>query len=133
MSRVSKKDRQKAIDRLKDLLKPGDTVHTLVRHVSQSGMMRIIDVYKFACDDKGRVTRYWLSYSVAKVLEWPFNKKRAGIRVDGCGMDMGFHLVYTLGRVLFQKDLDEGKITTAQTRNGEPETDAGYLLRQEWI
>jgi hypothetical protein len=38
------------------------------------------------------------------------------IRVNGCGMDMGFHLVYNLASVLFHGQ--EG---------------AGYMLKQSWL
>lgn len=32
---------------------------------------------------------------------YKFDQKRDGFRVSGCGMDMGFHLVYCLGQTLF--------------------------------
>jgi hypothetical protein len=41
------KERQKAeaIVHLREVLKPGDTVYTVLRHVSRSGMSRNIDLY----------------------------------------------------------------------------------------
>lgn len=40
------------------------------------------------------------NYAVSTVLGWA-RGKRDGIRVSGCGMDMGFHLVYNLSLVLY--------------------------------
>lgn len=82
---------------LREWLKPGDTVYTVVRHVSRSGMMRVIDALIL---DNG--TPRHLNYHIARVLDWSESKDRDGIKVDGCGMDMGFHLVYSLSSVLFR-------------------------------
>ena len=107
--------RDEAIARLREILKPGDTVYTVVRHVSASGMSRVIDLYHFGIYD-GKVQKSWLSGFVATALGWSFDEKRGALRVQGCGMDMGFHVVSTLSRVLF------------------PEADRpDYVLHQEWI
>ena len=76
---------------LKKLLTPGDTVATILRHVSRSGMMRHISV-TFKGED--------ITWYVAALLD----EKRAddgGIKVGGCGMDMGFHLVSHMSSRLF--------------------------------
>ena len=76
---------------LKELLRPGDTVQTILRHVSRSGMMRHISV-TFKGED--------ITWQVAALLD----EKRAndgGIKVGGCGMDMGFHLVSGMSAKLF--------------------------------
>jgi hypothetical protein len=57
--------------------------------------------------------------------------KREGLRVSGCGMDMGFDIVYNLGRFLFPKG--DGKTVTGRNGDTKPETDGGYLLKQEWL
>ena len=46
-------------------------------------------------------------------------------------MDMGFEIVYHLGRVLWPDG--DGKFT--RNRNGDtgPETDGGYLFNQRWL
>ena len=36
------KERDEARERLLEMLRPGDTVHTILRHVSRSGMSRSI-------------------------------------------------------------------------------------------
>jgi hypothetical protein len=86
---------------LKKLLKPGDTVQTILRNVSRSGMSRRISCV-IARD--GEVQD--ITWDVARVTGESV-KGRAGyvqdvgIAVGGCGMDMGFNLVYNLSRVLF--------------------------------
>jgi hypothetical protein len=99
MARVRKTDseRDEAIARLREWLKPGDTVHTVLRHVSRSGMSREIDVVKIEGPDDVR----WLSGVVSRADGWRLGK-RDGIVVGGCGMDMGFHLVYSLSYALFK-------------------------------
>jgi hypothetical protein len=112
-------DREYAIEQLlTHYVKPGDTIHTLVRSVSSSGMSRTISL-KIVRD--GRIDD--ITFSAAAALEWPLvevNGSRA-IRVSGAGMDMGFHTVYTLSRVLFRP-------AVAGT-----DKDPGYLLEQRWI
>jgi hypothetical protein len=96
-------------------VKEGDTVYTVLRSVSSSGMSRTISL-KVA--KEGKILD--LTYYASIVLDWPLvevNGSRA-LRVGGCGMDMGFHTVYTLSRVLFR---EEGSTT-----------DAGYSLNHNW-
>lgn len=116
---VSKKEQREARERLRKWLKPGDTVYCILRHVSRSGMMRVIDLIKV--EEDGEVLH--LGYNAAKALGWPYDRRREGVRVSGCGMDMGFQLVYSLAHVLFSGDQ-----TVAE--RGE---DAGYLLTHRWL
>jgi hypothetical protein len=58
-----------------------------------------------------------------------FDRNREGIVVGGCGMDMGFHLVYNLGATLWPKGTEKPH----GTRNGEPDTSGGYALKSRWI
>lgn len=95
MSRISQKDRTEAIERLRKILKPGDTVYTILRHVSKFGMSRDIDLYKI----DGGEPMYLSGYAANALGE--SRSKDQGIRVGGCGMDMGFHLVYNLSRTLW--------------------------------
>lgn len=89
-------NKQEAIETLREMLKPGDTVYTVLRHVARSGMSRQIDCYVME-DNLPR----WISRTVATACGFTFDQKREAIRVGGCGMDMGFHLVYSLSSVLF--------------------------------
>jgi len=100
MPKFSKQDRQQAIEELRKLLPPGTTVYTVLRHVARSGMSRDIDVYAFSCDG-GEAQPHWLSHLVAKATGFAFTDRRDCLRVPGCGMDMGFHVVSSLSRVLY--------------------------------
>ena len=93
--------------KLKKFIQPNDTVYTILKNVSQSGMYRHIQVIVIK-DNKPINLSYW----IADYLEWSYKDKTYSIVVGGCGMDMGFHLVYTLSRSLF---------------------DDGYSLRHEWL
>lgn len=67
----------------------------------------------------------WLA---AKAMGSTFDADLQGIKVGGCGMDMGFHIVYGLGSTLWPK----GTPRPHGTRNGEPDRDGGYALNHEW-
>lgn len=123
--------RVEAIKELRKLLRPGDTVYCVLRHVSRSGMSRGIDFYIVK---KGEMV--WISSRVGHAIDNPqsLNDWRAqkGIRVTGCGMDMGFHTVYNLGRVLFPK----GFKVKGRGRNGDTsghDGDGGYALTSKWM
>jgi hypothetical protein len=96
---------ENAKESLLNILKPDDTVYTVLRHVSRSGMQRRIDLYTFKDNRKIYLTGY---YAIMKGEESP----RDGYKVGGCGMDMGFHLVHGLSYRLFGDD---------------------YALKHEWI
>jgi len=105
-------------------IKPGDTIITVLRGVSASGMSRHIDVYRFYVKN-GKVRRDWLSPRVAAVCGFTFDDKKECLRVSGCGMDMGYHVVYSLSRVLFTDGFTDS--------SGWLSNDGGYALRQEWL
>ena len=44
MTKAQQAERDEAREKLRKWLKPGDTVYTVLRHVSRSGMMRTIQV-----------------------------------------------------------------------------------------
>jgi hypothetical protein len=113
---------REAITYLKKRISEGDTVQTILRHVSRSGMSRDI-----SCIHKGED----ITYYVAKAKQ-DTRAKNGGIKCGGCGMDMGFNLVYNLGHVLFPNGSEKGLVIG---RNGDkkPETDGGYLLKQSWL
>jgi hypothetical protein len=103
---------------LRLILNPGDTVYTILRHVSASGMTRYIST---VIVQNGQPRD--ISYLVAQAIGSPLsgNRNHEGVKVGGCGMDMGFHLVYSLSRALFGGD--------SRTSN----EDAGYALPQRWL
>ena len=125
LSKAEGKRRLKA-EALKDLrktLRPGDTVYSVLRHVSASGMSRRIDFYVMK---KNRPV--FLSGQIGRVLDLS-RGKNDGLVVGGCGMDMGFHVVHNLGYALWPK----GTKKPHGTRNGEPDSDGGYALNHKWM
>ena len=115
-AKIKQAERDDARERLLSYyIKEGQTVYTSVKSVSSSGMSRTMSLYVVDGDRIQNITYY-----VAQALKWPLVEKNGSrvLRVSGCGMDMGFHTVYTLARVLFA---------------GSVEGDAGYSLRHEWL
>jgi len=88
--------RAEAIERMRKWLRPGDTIYCVLRHVSKSGLTRVIDLLTIQDGDIIRI-----GYDAAIALGWPYDYRRGGVRVAGTGMDAGFHLVYSLGHTIF--------------------------------
>src|SRR3990172_2873899 len=95
MTKAERQAMQDATEKLREWIKPGDTVYTILRHVSRSGMQREIGIVLLKDG-----TDLHPNYLVAKALGERVGKFDSVI-VGGCGMDMGFHLVYNLSRALF--------------------------------
>ena len=93
--------RDDAITALRETLKPGDTVYTVLRNVSRSGMTRSIDAYVIHGNSP-----HWISRRVAAAIDAPFDEKRDAVKMGGCGMDMGFALVYQLSHTLYPAGFD---------------------------
>ncbi len=109
------------------MVKPGDTVYTILRQVSRSGMSRHISVQTIQ-DDKP----YDITYLVARVLNMRRNDHDGGLIISGCGMDMGFEIVYLLSYALFPK----GFKVEGRGRNGDAsgwDNDGGYAMKQSWL
>lgn len=71
-------------------------VYCIVRHVSSSGMSRVISLHTIQDGD----IRH-LSYNAATVLGRSYNDKHGGVKIDGCGMDMCYALVSDLSYAMF--------------------------------
>ena len=101
MAKVSKARKEECKERLLEILKPGDAVYCVIRHVSRSGMTRVIDLFVLK-DNHMR----WIGLKAADLLELPYTDKYGlgGIKVSGVGIDMGFWLVRNLSRELFDDD-----------------------------
>jgi len=141
-------------------IKPGDTVWTIVRHVSRSGMSRDISAFVIVDGEPLDVSGY-----IGRVLNWPRNPHTGAVKVSGCGMDMGFHLVYSLSATLFPNgfgctgdkcpsadhsngDRNRQPHCSGYDKNGKPNgktcnvegcngahwhKNGGYALRQRWL
>lgn len=135
---AKEKERQEAVRELREILKPGDTVYVSLKHVSRSGMSRVIMPFII----RNNEPRY-LGWTVAKATGRSYNRDREGVNVGGCGMDMGFELVYTLSRYLFPDGFDcigagcgaschsngDRDFTVGRHHDG----DGGYALKHRWF
>ena len=114
MSKVldqSKLDQDKA--QLRDMLGDKPNVYTILRSVSSSGMSRHISL---KIVHRGELID--ITYLAARVMGDKLSEKLGHntIRVNGCGMDMGWHLVYNLSSTIY----------AGADR-------AGYVINQRWI
>lgn len=131
---------------LRDQLKPGDTIYTVLRGTpSRSGMQRRIDLVVIK-DNKP-----WQISSLAARLMGRKVHKDGGIVIGGCGMDMGFALVYELSRIVFKdefyclgedsqvrcpsNDHSNERMSTEGTNYSieRLHSDAGYALNHKWL
>mgnify|MGYP005829282505 FL=1 len=117
---IKKMNQKEAITKLKELLKPNDTVYCILTKLSNSGCYRHINFYKFyngitlkGYKTNNKVTnKYWLSFLISSALKLSFKEKTNSVGIGGGGMDMGFHIVYELSHLLFND---------------------GYKLNHEWL
>lgn len=119
-------------------IKPGDTIYTSLIHVSRSGMYRVIGLFHIQNNEP-----YDISWAAAKLLEG-YDERHSGCKASGCGMDMGFALVYNLSWALFGRDgwecIGEKCPASDHVNNWEGPRGAGvihhesgYALRQKWL
>jgi hypothetical protein len=101
--KYSKQEQQEARERLLQWLKPGDTVYTILRHRSASGMSRRISPILLPTEPGGYA--HHLDRSVAILLGIKGDNGE-GCTMGGCGMDMGFALVYDLSQALWPDGFD---------------------------
>ena len=107
-------DQQSAKDFLRKVFTTQETptAWTILKSVSSSGMsrdMKVITQYK------GRVIDItWYVSHASSVGQLKERNGQRVVRVGGCGMDMGFHLVYSLSIALYG-------------------IDNAYNLKQEWL
>jgi hypothetical protein len=149
VTRYSKDDITRATEWLDELkIRPGETIYTMVTHVAPSGVSRWIRVFVMR-DNAPRD----ISWPVSRVLGYPVNtRNHEGLDVGGCGMDMGYHVVYSLSRAIFRKGFrciqprDESKRTRYNacpsndhvnarvwSRMPGKHSDPGYALNHKWL
>jgi hypothetical protein len=137
MTTQRERDRAESLEAIRPDLPPGATIHTILRHVSASGMTRDIEPMLLT-RDHGR----YIGWHVGRILDLRNARTQDNsVRISGCGMDMGFHLVYELGRALYP----DGYTCPGPTCHSNDHTngdrdrtphhhrDGGYALRQEWL
>lgn len=130
-----------AIEALRETFPPGSKAYTLLAHMSRSGMRRSIKVLAPAVVEDRYGQRQGImdvSWQVVRAVGWQFDQRNGGVIVDGAGMDMGFHLVYTLSRVLYRDGFDcigDGCPSNDHANREERahHVDGGYAIRHDWL
>lgn len=106
-------ERAEFLAELATLCPKGTTVYTVLRSVSASGMSRKIDLYVIRDNEPRRITWHVARLGIAGMT---YDDKAESARISGCGMDMGFHAVYSLASALYGH-----------------EDRAAYSLTQRWM
>jgi hypothetical protein len=161
-----------AIAQLREWIKPGDTVYTILDSVSRSGMSRQIRVIVPYTRHEARYNDGWReidkgvvaitdtdhggqleirctvdhlhpNHSVGLITGYRQAKKGDGLIVGGCGMDMGYHLVYALSHRLWPDGFDciGPGCPSNDHSNGDRDytpghrhhADGGYCLKHRWL
>lgn len=121
-----------AIEHLRELCPPGSTILCVLGHASRSGMSRRINFYSDGPDP------VYLSGLIEKLGHYKRPANGDGLRVDGCGMDMGFAVVYDTAQTLYPDGFDcigdrcpsndhSNRENNAHHRSG------GYAIRHRWL
>lgn len=93
------------------------TIHVIIKNVSRSGMLRRVQTFIIK-DNK----LYFINYLIEQLTH--YKKDSDGLlKLHGCGMDMGFSLVYDFARSIFPTGF---KSSRRNAINGMKPTDKGF-------
>ena len=140
--RYTKSEVEEARARLLEWIKPGDTVYTILRHVSRSNMSRNISVVVLKDG-----TPLHPNHAVSRVTGLPLVRAwNDSIKMNGAGEDKGFALIYELGQSLFpggvpcagQKDCHSNDHRNSGSKRDDysltiTHSDGGYAFKQQWL
>ena len=136
---IEAREHMEACAELRRLFPIGSTVYCVLRSVARSGMSREIS---FFTSDEVRCVD-WL---ICRALDRRIGK--SGVKVSGCGMDMGFHVVYNMSRVIYSDGFmctGERDCPSNDHRNergderaqgysiGRVHSNPGYALLHRWL
>ena len=97
MATVDQKVQEVNLEALMGTLKPGDTLYFILRHKSESGMSRWVDVYKL----DGQPYPVHLGFQIAWALGYLWDWERNGFKVSGNDFDVANEVIGSLGWKLF--------------------------------
>jgi hypothetical protein len=112
-------DRELSAQRLlSDYLKETNTVYTVLRGASSSGLTQYVSLMVPGLNHDGKPDIFNITWHVSNVLGDKLHDRDGHrvIKLQGGGMDLGFHVVYSLSSVLY----------AGQDR-------AGYVLSHRWL
>lgn len=137
-------EKEQAKKDLLNMLNGSNKVYTILKHRSSSGMLRHIDVVIVKDNKPLNINWYVEKIGLYKRARNYDAKNADSLRVGGCGMDMGFSVVYNLSRELYPNGYKcQGKICHSNNHFNDPDCnkakgkhhhkDGGYALKQEWL
>lgn len=142
-------EREQQIEQLRKMLPPGSTVHTILKHVSKSGMYRVVDLYAIVPGDETDAKRgepcvpLRISWGASVAAGMRYDRKHEGVGVGGCGTDVGFEAVYNLALTLYPDGFTciGERCPAADHSNGDrnyaphhhEKFQGAYALRQRWL
>lgn len=90
---------------LRDWIKEGQTVYCVNRRTSKSGMMRLVSMHVITPGTDAVKEPYLndITFHAARVMDYGFDRDMHALRVNGCGMDMHWAAVESLGYAVFNK------------------------------
>ena len=124
-AQVAERERQEFCAKLREFIKPGDTLYTTQRTKRTYGTRYVrLSVARIADDGRPYIQdiTYWAARAIVS------RQEDYGMPFGGCGYSATFQAVYDLGRSLWPN----GNGAYVSRRNGDtcPETDGGYMLQQ---
>jgi hypothetical protein len=139
-----RRETEQAKIRLMDLLNDTGHVYTVLNHVSSSGMTRHISCYvAVVIQHTKKPAIVNITWYISKMLDLKRSRNNGGLVVGGCGMDMGYHIVYSLSSALYKngfkcfgKDChsnDHVNGPCKRIKGRKHHKDGGYALTQEWL
>jgi hypothetical protein len=111
-TKAQQAEKTEAIEKLQAILSRGDTLHTILRNVSSSGMSRVISVVYVDPQSSEILNLDYLISQLGVYKRTPSSSRHDGLKVGGVGMDMGFAVVYDISQTVFND---------------------GYALKQRWL
>jgi hypothetical protein len=146
-TKAQEAERNEAINWFRAHTKPGDTIYTILESVSRSGMSRQIRVLVPFTRDGGSVDFFHPNHAAATILGCRQAKRGDGLVIGGCGMDMGFHVVYEIGSAVWpdgvpcvgvacrSNDHSNGDHDRTPHSDAHPHLhhDGGYTFNQRWL
>jgi hypothetical protein len=120
---------------MRSFIKPGSTIYYNVNSVSSSGMSRNISFYVALLDEDDKPYIRKIDHLMSDVCGIREGNK-GGLVFGGCGMNMGFSGVYSLGRALYPdgfgtigKDAMGRVIRPLTKKKAEKARERGFVFR----
>jgi hypothetical protein len=101
---IKERELNEVKEQLKAILPPGKCVYMTLSQVSRSGMSRTIKCLTTSEDGSLRNISWLVAAVTDNKLVEGYN---GGVRVGGCGMDMGLALADQISYALYEKPVDQ--------------------------